>query len=306
MTATLDGLVEGVSDRPRDVCLVVAGADLNSTLDAAIRARQKKIVQTVVLIDDRRALETQLRAAGESTEDYVIEDVAEEQPIAELATRTCHRHRGALLMKGRIPTDVLLRSVLFGEDNLSLRRLLSDVLITANPVSAAPKLIGITDGGVNVSPGLEAKGEIVKNAVAVFHSLGIDEPKVALLCASEKVSPSMPHTDEAKRLAAMSRDGEIAGCIVDGPLALDNALSEEAVRIKEIDSPVAGDADILVTPTIEAGNILGKSFRYLAGAPSAHVIEGAKVPVLIPSRTESADDKLYSIALGALRSGGQS
>lgn len=284
-------------------CLVVAGADQESTLDGVVQARRKGLVDTVVLVDNVPAVKRRLKVMGESVSDYLFVDCKGEEAIATGASKAAADHSEAVLLKGRIPTDILLRSVLFGEADLRTGRTLSDVLVTENPVVEEPRLLGVTDGGVNVAPDLDVKEAIVKNAADLFYSLGVETPKVALLCASEKVSVSMPHTEEAQRLTELNLDGEVTGCVVDGPLALDNALSKECARKKGIDSPVAGRADILVAPTIEAGNILGKSFRYLANASMAHVIEGAKVPVLIPSRTESAEDKLYSIALGALRSG---
>ncbi len=304
MIATFEELADEAARRSR-VCLVVAGAAQPATLEAVVAARRRAVVETAVLIDDRARLQGALQSMGESSRDYELIDADGEEAIAACAVRLAAKHPHAVLLKGSLPTDILLRAVLFGNGGLRTGRPLSDVLITTNPVAASAKIVGVTDGGVNVAPDLKKKKAIIDNAVKVFHCLGFDTPKVALLCASERVSASMPHTEEAQRLVQMNDEEEIAGCVVDGPLALDNALSEEAAQKKGIDSPVAGRADILVAPTIEAGNILGKSFRYLAASPMAHVIEGAKVPVLIPSRTESADDKFYSIALGAMRSGGE-
>jgi phosphate butyryltransferase len=153
---------------------------------------------------------------------------------------------------------------------------------------------------VNVAPDLAAKRAIVENAVRVFHRLGFARPVVAVLCAVETVREAMPHTGDARDLVELARRGEIQGCDLVGPLALDNAILPWAARAKGIDHPLAGKADILLVPTIEAGNILGKAFSWLAGKPVAHVIEGARAPVLIPSRVERADDKLLSIALGVL------
>jgi phosphate butyryltransferase len=184
-------------------------------------------------------------------------------------------------------------------------RLLSDVMVSEHPTPAPPRIVGITDGGVNVAPGLAEKRAILENAVRVFHRLGHERPVVAVLCAVETPTPAMPHTEEAGALAAMALRGEIEGCEVVGPLALDNALLPWAARAKGIDHPLAGKADILLVPTIEAGNILGKAFSWLAGKAVAHVIEGALAPVLIPSRVERADDKLLSIALGVLSSEGR-
>jgi phosphate butyryltransferase len=207
---------------------------------------------------------------------------------------------GAVLMKGRIKTGELLHAVLDRAAGLREGRLLSDVLVAEHPLSEEARLVGVTDGGVNVAPALAQKREILANAVALFRRLGHARPHVACLCAVETVTPAMPHTMEAQTLAEENASGEIRGCVVSGPLALDNALSADAARAKGIDHPVAGRADLLLVPTIETGNALGKAFTYLAKKPVAHVIVGAKAPVLIPSRVERAEDKLCSIALGVV------
>jgi phosphate butyryltransferase len=207
-------------------------------------------------------------------------------------------------MKGRLPTAELLRAILDRADGLRTGRLLSDVLVADHPLADAPRLLGVTDGGVNVAPTLAQKKEIVENAVRLFRGLGYARPKVACLCAVETVTDVMPHTRDAQALAEANARGDLPDCVVSGPLALDNALSIEAARAKGIDHPVAGRADILLAPTIEAGNALGKAFTYLAHRHVGHVIVGALAPVLIPSRVERAEDKIYSIALGVLAARG--
>ncbi|HTT71233.1 MAG TPA: phosphate acyltransferase, partial [Anaeromyxobacteraceae bacterium] len=181
--------------------------------------------------------------------------------------------------------------------------LISDVMVTDSPGVGPPRLIGVTDGGVNVSPTLADKRAILANAVRVFQRLGIERPRVAVLCAIETVSSAMPHTAEAAELAAAAARGELGSCEVFGPVALDGALSVEAARAKGILHPAAGRADILLVPAIEVGNALGKAFTWLAVKPVGHVLEGARAPVLIPSRAEGAMDKLCSVALGVLASG---
>jgi phosphate butyryltransferase len=202
-----------------------------------------------------------------------------------------------VILKGSVRTDQLMRAVLERRHNLRTGRLLSDVLIYEDTLSGGPRLVGVTDGGVNVHPNSDALYHIIHNAVAVFHALGFERPKVALLSATEAVSDSVPSTIIARQLA--SATFELA-CDVAGPLALDNALLAAAAVAKGITGPVAGHADILVAPSIEAGNILGKAVKYFGGSGCAHVIVGARVPVLIPSRVESAEDKLNSIALGVI------
>jgi phosphate butyryltransferase len=160
--------------------------------------------------------------------------------------------------------------------------------------------VGITDGGLNVAPNLDQKKQIVLNAIEVLHCLGFERPKIALLSATEVVSEALPSTVDARALTEMGLAGEFGEAEVFGPLALDNALLSSAAEAKGIHNPVAGHADCMVVPMIEAGNVLGKAAKYMAGSQCAHVVVGAKVPILIPSRVESADDKVNAIALGVI------
>jgi phosphate butyryltransferase len=165
------------------------------------------------------------------------------------------------------------------------------------------RLVGVTDGGLNVAPDLEQKKQIVLNAVDVMHAIGIERPKMAMMSATEAVTASVPSTVDAQTLTEIARLGMFGECEVYGPLALDNALLEAAAKEKGITSPVAGHADCMVAPNIEAGNLLAKAAKYLGGSQCGHVVLGAKVPVLIPSRVESVDDKINSVALGVLACG---
>jgi len=279
--------------------VVVAGAENDTALTAVAHARRKRIAE-VVLVGGGRGIRARLAALGEDAERYRIVEAASDAEAARTAVALVRRGEGAVLMKGRIRTGDLLRAVLDRAEGLREGRLLSDVLVAEHPLSEEERLVGVTDGGVNVAPTLAQKREILANAVALFRRLGHPRPKVACLCAVETVTPAMPHTLEAQALAEANATGEIRDCVVSGPLALDNALSVDAARAKGIDHPVAGRADILLVPTIEAGNALGKAFTYLAKRPVAHVIVGARAPVLIPSRVERAEDKLCSIALGVV------
>ncbi|BDG03561.1 phosphate acyltransferase [Anaeromyxobacter oryzae] len=279
--------------------LAVAAAESDTALGAAALARRQRIAD-VVLVGDRDGICRRLAALGEDPALFAVEPAASDADAARRAVAMVRGGEAAILMKGRLQTADLLRAILDRTGGLRDGRLLSDVLVADHPLSPEPRLLGITDGGVNVAPTLAQKREIALNAVALFRSLGHDRPRVACLCAVEGVTDAMPHTRDAAALAAMNADGELPGCLVSGPLALDNALSVEAAREKGIDHPVAGRADVLLVPTIETGNALGKAFTYLAHRHVAHVIVGARAPVLIPSRVERAEDKLYSIALGAV------
>ncbi len=295
---SLDGLLEEartVGPLP----VVVAAAENDTALAAAAHARRKRIAE-VILVGGEAGIRARLGALGEDAARYRVVNASTDADAARRAVALVRTGEAAVLMKGRMKTADLLRIVLARGEGLREGRLVSDVLVAEHPLSHEPRLVGVTDGGVNVAPTLEQKREILENAAALFRRLGYRWPKVACLCAVETVTPAMPHTRDAQALAEANAAGEIRGCVVSGPLALDNALSEDAARAKGIDHPVAGRADILLVPTIEAGNALGKAFTYLAKTPVAHVIVGARAPVLIPSRVERADDKLCSIALGVV------
>lgn len=224
-------------------------------------------------------------------------------PDAAAACRTgvalVRTGEATMLMKGLVDTSVLLKAVLDKETGLNRGRLVTHVAVME--VATYHKLLFITDAAITIAPDLAAKIDIIANATALAHSLGILRPKVALLAAVEKVNAArMPCTVDAAILTQMNRRGQIPGCIVDGPLALDNAISAESARIKKIESEVAGDADILVAPDIEAGNILYKCLLDLAGAKGAGILVGPAAPVVLTSRADSAQTKLASIALASL------
>ncbi len=299
---TLDDLVERARALgPRVVAVPAAESD--TALAAVVEGRRRGIARGL-LVGDREGLVDRLWKLEEDPAHHEIVHEPDDARAAALAVERIRAGEASLLLKGRLPTADLLRAVLDRDRGLRTDRILSDVMVSEHPTAPPRRLVGITDGGVNVAPRLVEKRAILENAVRVFHRLGFEKPVVALLCAVETPSPAMPHTQDARALAEMAGRGEIAGCHVVGPLALDNALLPWAAKAKGIAHPLAGRADVLLVPTIEAGNILGKAFSWLAGKPVAHVIEGARAPVLIPSRVERADDKLLSIALGILSAEG--
>ena len=208
-----------------------------------------------------------------------------------------------VLLKGHLRTDQLLRAVLDKASGLRTEHLLSDVLLYEDTLAGELRLVGITDGGLNVSPTLDQKKQITHNAIRVMRCLGLERPKIAIMTATEVVSQSVPSSVDAQLLTEMGEHGEFGDAQVFGPLALDCALLESAARRKGINHPVAGHVECMVVPNIEAGNLLGKSVKYLGGSQCAHVVVGARVPILIPSRVESADDKVNSIALGVILAG---
>ncbi len=219
-----------------------------------------------------------------------------------LATKLVHDGKAHILMKGLVDTSIIMKQVLDKDVGLRRENVISHVAVFQ--VEAYHKVLLVTDAAMIVAPDLGQKKEIIQNAVSLARSIGIEMPKVAVLAAKEKVNPKMEATVHGKELADMYRRGEIKNCIVDGPFALDNAVSKESARIKGIESEVAGDADILVVPDIEAGNVLYKALAFLANAKTAGLIVGTKAPIVLTSRADNDEAKLNSIALGVLLSGG--
>ncbi|HEC93217.1 MAG TPA: phosphate butyryltransferase, partial [Candidatus Atribacteria bacterium] len=204
---------------------------------------------------------------------------------------------GGTLLKGKIKTATLLKAVLNKEWGLRTGKIISDVFVFEDRREKEPKLVLMSDGGVNIRPDVNTLVAIINNAVEVAHQLGIETPKVALLAAVETINPDTEETINAGIISKMNQRKQITGCIIDGPLALDNAISEFAVQKKGITSPVAGKADILIVPDIAAGNIFGKALTYYANYPVGHVLVGTKAPVIISSRADKSDVKLNCIAL---------
>jgi phosphate butyryltransferase len=211
--------------------------------------------------------------------------------------------KGNVILKGGVDTGTMMKALLQEEAGIRTGKLLSDVCLIEVRADKETKLIMVSDGGLTLAPDLKEKLELIKNAVDVAHAIGNENPKVAILSAIEFVNTSLQSTVDAAILAKMNDRGQIKGCIVDGPLAFDNAVSAEAAAEKGVKSPVAGKADILILPSIEAANIFVKGITYYSGFRRAHVIMGAKIPILIPSRADKSDTKLLSIALGVIMSG---
>ncbi len=276
----------------------VVAAEDEVALTAADAAMQLGIALPV-LIGDERKIRTAAQALGLSKLIAGAEFVDTED-AAQVAVAMARDKRVDLLLKGHLRTDQLLHAILDHKAELRTGRLLSDILLYEDKLGSALRLVGITDGGLNVLPNREQKKQIVQNAIEVMHSLGMRCPKIAIMSATEVVSEGVPSTVDAKALTEMGAAGEFVNAEIFGPLALDCALLRSAAQAKSIVHPVAGHADCLVVPNIESGNLLGKSVKYLGGSQCAHVVAGAKVPILIPSRVESVDDKLNSIALGVV------
>jgi phosphate butyryltransferase len=274
-------------------------ADDEVALTAAADALHAGIALPVLIGDERR-----IRAHAQDLGFTELLDQAEfvsaTTNAAETAVRMAREGTIDVLMKGHLRTDELLHPVLDKENGLRTGRLLSDIAFFESGNEKEQRLVGLTDGGLNVAPSLEQKKQIVLNAIEVLRCLGIRRPKIAIMSAVEMVTDAMPSTLDARASTEMSDQGELGEAEVFGPLALDNALLAWAAEAKGITHRVAGHADCLIVPNIEAGNLLAKSIIFLAGFEYGHVVVGAKVPILIPSRVENAQDKVNAIALGVL------
>ncbi len=265
-------------------------------VQAACEAQQAGLIAPV-LVGPRARIEAAAQLAGASIADLPIHDVPHSHAAAEAAVALVRAGQADLLMKGSLHTDELLRAVLDRALGLRTDRRLSHVFIVDAP--QAPRLILITDGAINIAPDLLVKRDICQNAIELAHALGVAEPRVALLCAVETVNPAMPATLDAAALCKMADRGQITGALLDGPLALDNAVSEAAAHLKGIHSAVAGRADILLVPDIEAGNILAKQWSFIGHARVAGVVLGARVPIVLTSRADSVAARLASCAVAA-------
>jgi len=236
--------------------------------------------------------------AGLDISGFPVKESAHSHDSAEKAVELVREGKAEALMKGSLHTDELMGAVVARETGIRTARRISHCFVMDVPGHKDPLII--TDAAVNIAPDLEAKVDIVQNAIDLGHALLFAEVRVAILSAMETVNPKVPSTIEAAALCKMAERGQITGGTLDGPLALDNAISEEAATIKEIVSPVAGRANVLVAPDLEAGNMLAKSLSFLAGADAAGIVLGARVPIILTSRADSVLTRLASCAVASL------
>lgn len=268
-----------------------------TSLGAALDARDAGLI-TPVLVAPRQKLENIAREAGLDLTGIPIEDVPHSHAAAARAAALAAAGHVDALMKGSLHTDELMGAVVTPPSGLRTARRMSHCYLMHTP--AYPRPFIITDGAINIAPTLEHKADIVRNAIALAHIVGVAVPRVAILAAVETVNPRMQATLDAAALCKMADRGQITGAVLDGPLAFDNAISATAAKIKGIASPVAGRADILLVPDLESGNMLAKQLEYLGGATSAAVVMGARVPIVLTSRADSCQSRIASCALAAL------
>jgi phosphate acetyltransferase len=273
-------------------------------LDAALTAEDDGLIDAVLIGPRARIAETARAAGLDATRLRIEESDDEPRAAAALAVDLAKSGTVGALMKGSLHTDEFLGAVLTREAGLRTARRVSHAFVLDVPGLGRPLLV--SDCVVNIAPDLAAKRDIVQNAIDLAQALGIGVPRVALLSAVEDVNPAIAATVDAAALCKMADRGQIRGGIVDGPLGMDNAVSAEAARIKGIDSPVAGAPDVLVVPTLDAGNILYKALVHLGGADCAGIVLGTRVPIVLTSRADSRDSRVASCALAALhaRTGG--
>ena len=277
----------------------VACCQDKEVLMAVEMARKERIANSILVgdIEKTKEIAKEIDLDLSNYELIHIEDLSE---ASLKSVELVSQGKADMVMKGLVDTSIILKSVLDKEKGLRTNNVLSHVAVF--DIESYDRLFFITDAAMNLAPELNVKKQIIENASTVAHSLDIKIPKVAVLCAKEKVNPKMKDTVDAKELEEMCNRGEIKGCIVGGPFALDNAVSIEAAKHKGITHPVAGEADILLAPDIEAGNILYKSLVFFSKSKNAGVIVGAKAPIILTSRADSEETKLNSIALGVLMS----
>ena len=291
-------------DRLIDICrslpplaTAVAHPCDRSSLEGALQAKELGLIAPV-LVGPRGRIEEVAASEDLDITGCVIEDVPHSHAAAARAVELVREGRAEALMKGSLHTDELMGAVVSREGGLRTERRVSHCFVMDVPRHESALII--TDAAINIAPTLAEKADILQNAIDLGHALRFPEVRVALLSAMETVNPKVPSTIEAAALCKMVDRRQITGALVDGPLALDNAIDPEAARIKGIDSPVAGRANVLMVPDLEAGNMLAKSLSFLAGADAAGIVLGARVPVILTSRADSVVTRLASCAVASL------
>ena len=276
--------------------VAVAAAGDAHTLEAVLQARQEGIVSPL-LVGDGAVIRSLLRQMGQTVDEGAIYDVPDPVEAARQAVALVRQGKAELLMKGKLDTAVLLKAVVNKDCGLGGSGVMSH--FTLFEIPGYHKLLSPVDGGMVTYPDLAQKKAIIENTVGALHRMGYECPKVGVLACVEKVNPKMPETVDADALKQMNLRGEITGCIVEGPVSYDCAMSGEIAACKGFESPVCGDCDVLVAPNIHAGNIMGKLLAVTCGARMAGMVVGAQCPIVMTSRGSSADEKYLSIVMAA-------
>jgi phosphate acetyltransferase len=281
---------------PPATTVVVHPCD-ETSLRGAVEAAELGII-TPILVGPSAKINAVAQKLGIDISRFEIVDAPHSDAAAAKAVELIHQSKGELLMKGGLHTDELMRDVTSSKTGLRTARRISHVFIMDVPTYS--ETLFITDAAINILPDLEAKRDIVQNAIDLFTQVGLGTPRVAILSAVETVTPKIPSTIDAAALCKMAERGQITGGVLDGPLAFDNAIDPQAAEIKGIKSPVAGRAQILVVPDLEAGNMLAKNLSFLAKADAAGIVLGARVPIILTSRADSVRARMASCAVAVL------
>lgn len=289
-------LLKACEELPAMSCAVAHPCSEDALVGAIDAARHNLIVP--ILVGPEKKIASVAEAAGVDIGPYKIVPTEHSHHAAEIAVSLVRSGEAQLLMKGSLHTDELLSAVVAREAGLRTERRLSHCFVIAVPTY--PRALIVTDAAINITPSLEEKRDIIQNAIELAHAIGVPNPKVAILSAVETVTLKIPSTIEAAALCKMAERGQITGGVLDGPLAFDNAIDVQAAATKGIRSPVAGKADILVVPDLEAGNILAKQLTFMANAEAAGIVLGARVPIVLTSRADSARTRLASCAIAVL------
>ena len=294
--AKYERLIAAARAVPAAKTLVVHPCD-ETSLRAATEAADAGLIQPI-LVGPAAKITAAAREHSVDISRFELVDAPHSDAAAAKAVQLVHEAKGELLMKGSLHTDELMRAVTSSATGLRTARRISHVFVMDVPTYA--ETLFITDAAINIAPDLDAKHDIVQNAIDLFTQIGLGKPRVAILSAVETVTTKIPSTIDAAALCKMADRGQITGGVLDGPLAFDNAIDPEAARIKGIVSPVAGRAQILVVPDLEAGNMLAKNLTFLAQADAAGIVLGARVPIILTSRANSVRTRMASCAVAAL------
>ncbi|SCI54783.1 Phosphate acetyltransferase [uncultured Roseburia sp.] len=293
-------LAELVKQMPQKTKVAVAAAEDRHTLEAITTAVKDGLVEAVLIGEEAKIAEI-LAELGEKKENYEMITAADIDQCLEIAVKLVNDKKAGAIMKGKLETGQLMKAILNKENNLRKGGLIS--LVGFYECPNYHKMFAVSDVAMNTYPDFEGKRAILENAVEVLHKTGVEDPKVAVLCAVEKYNPKMKETVDAAALKELNQKGEISGCTVEGPISLDLAVVKESAAIKGFESPVAGDADLLIVPDLVSGNLMVKALTELGGCTTAGLMVGAKVPIILVSRAAAASDKYYSIALAAYTGG---
>ena len=294
---TFDELIHAAKSKPTTARMAVAAAGDSHTIEAVLKAREEGIA-IPVLVGDKAAIDEALAEFGATVPEEDIYDVPDLAESARKAVALVREGKADFLMKGKLDTAVLLKAVVDKENGLGQGRTMSH--FTAFEIPTYHKLLIPVDGGMVTYPTLEQKKDIILNTVDTLRAMGYDQPKVGILACVEKLNPKMPETVEGDALKQMNLNGEIPGCIVEGPISYDCAVSKEIADFKGFSSPCAGDCDVLVAPNIHAGNIMGKMLAVTCKAKMAGFIVGAKCPIVMTSRGSTPEEKYLSIVISAV------